>query len=379
MSTASVALPGRSRLARARAALTPAEWRRLGAMGAVIAGLHVVGFVTLLVFVVPEHYNLGASGAFGIGIGITAYTLGLRHAFDADHIAAIDNTTRKFMADGKRPLSVGFFFSLGHSTVVFVLALLFSLGFRELAGQVESDGSTLHQVTGVIGTTVSGAFLYLIGIANLVVLIGVVRVFRRMHGGDYDEREMERRLESRGMMNRLYGRFTGAVKKPWQMYPLGILFGVGFDTATEVALLFLAAGVAVSGIPWYAILCLPILFAAGMSLLDTIDGCFMNFAYGWAFAEPVRKVYYNITVTGLSVAVALIIGTIELASVLGDQLNLSGGVWDWVANVDLNSVGFVVVGLFAATWAIALVVWRFGRIEQRFSPRATAAGERVAD
>jgi len=348
-------------------------------MGAVILGLHVVGFVTLLAFVVPEHYDLGRSGVFGIGIGITAYTLGLRHAFDADHIAAIDNTTRKFMADGKRPLSVGFFFSLGHSTVVFVLALLFSLGIRALAGQVESDTSTLHDVTGLIGTTVSGTFLYLIGIVNLILLVGVVRVFRRMRSGEFDEREMERRLESRGMMNRFYGRFTRAVREPWQMYPLGVLFGVGFDTATEIALLFLAAGAAVSGIPWYAILCLPILFAAGMSLLDTIDGCFMNFAYGWAFAQPVRKVYYNITITGLSVAVALIIGTVELASVLGDQLRLTGGVWDWVANVDLNSVGFVVVGLFVATWAVALAVWHFGRIEQRWAAGGGAAGEQVTD
>lgn len=190
---------------------------------------------------------------------------------------------------------------------------------------------------------------------------------------------MERRLESRGTMNRFYGRFARAVKAPWHMYPLGVLFGVGFDTATEVALLFLAAGAAVSGIPWYAMLCLPILFAAGMSLLDTIDGCFMNFAYGWAFAEPVRNAYYNITITGLSVAVALIIGTIELASVAGDRLSLTGGVWDWAANADLNSVGFVVVGLFVATWAIALAVWRLGRIEQRLSPRGAATGERMAD
>jgi len=348
-------------------------------MAIVVAGLHVIGFVTLLAVVVPEHYDLGGSGVFGIAIGTTAYALGLRHAFDADHIAAIDNATRKFLADGKRPLSVGFFFSLGHSTVVFALALLLGLGVKALAGQVETEGSALHGATGLIGATVSGTFLYVIGIVNLILLVGVVRVFRRMRGGEYDEREMERRLESRGIMNRFYRRFTRSLREPWQMYPLGVLFGLGFDTATEVALLFLAAGAAVGGIPWYAILCLPILFAAGMSLLDTIDGCFMSFAYGWAFAEPVRRVYYNITITGLSVAVALIIGTVELASVIGDRLKLEGGVWDLVAGVDLNSVGFVVVGLFVATWAIALAVWRFGRIERRWAPGGEAAGEPSAE
>ena len=250
-------------IGRVRGALSPAEWARAGGLAAAVIGLHVVGFGLLFGVVVPHHFSLGAGGAFTAGVGLTAYTLGLRHAFDADHIAAIDNTTRKLMNDGQRPLGVGFFFSLGHSTVVFALALLFALGVRALAGQVQDDGSTLHSATGLIGTGVSGAFLYVIAGLNLVVLVGIVRVLRDMRGGTYSEAELEELLRSRGLMNRLLGRFTNAVTKPWQMYPLGVLFGLGFDTATEVALLFLAAGAAGAGLPWYAILCLPVLFAAG--------------------------------------------------------------------------------------------------------------------
>jgi len=347
--------------------LTPPEWRRAAGLAIAILGLHALGFFILLVLVVPREFSLGAEGVFGLGIGITAYTLGLRHAFDADHIAAIDNTTRKLMTEGQRPLSVGFFFSLGHSTVVFALAFAFAIGIQALAGPVEDGGSALQQAAGLIGTTVSGTFLYIIAIINLVVLVGIVKVFRRMREGNYDEQALEHHLNSRGFANRFLGRLTGPVKKPWHMYPLGVLFGLGFDTATEIALLFLAAGVAFSGLPFYAILCLPILFAAGMSLLDTIDGAFMNFAYGWAFSKPVRKVYYNITITGLSVAVALIIGTVQLLSILTEKLALTGGLWDLVGSVDLNLVGYLIVGLFVVTWLIALAVWRLARIEERWT------------
>jgi nickel/cobalt transporter (NiCoT) family protein len=357
---------GASRRARIRGALTPAEWRRVAGLAAVIAGLHAVGFFILLALVVPHSYSLGSSGVFGLGLGITAYTLGLRHAFDADHIGAIDNTTRKLMADGQRPLSVGFFFSLGHSTIVFILGVLVTVGVRGLSGAVESEGSALHKATGLIGPTVSGTFLIVIGILNLVVLVGIVRIIGRMRRGAFDEAELEQQLDRRGGMNRVLGPATRLVSKPWHMYPLGCLFGLGFDTATEIALLVLAGAGAASGLPFYAILCLPILFAAGMSLLDTIDGAFMNFAYGWAFSRPIRKIFYNLTVTGLSVAVALLIGTIELLSVLADRLSLSGGLWDVVANLDLNVVGYLVVALIVVTWAIAVAVWRFGRIEERW-------------
>jgi high-affinity nickel-transport protein len=336
-------------------------------MVAVVAGLHVIGFTTLIVLVARGHAHVGSTGAFTIGVGVTAYTLGLRHAFDADHIAAIDNTTRKLMAEGKQPLSVGFWFSLGHSTIVFTLAFLLSIGIRSLAGPVTHAGSQLHQVTGWIGTLVSGSFLYVIAAINIVILLGIIRVFRELKTGTYDERTLQQHLDQRGLMNRFLGRLTRRVSAPKHMYPVGMLFGLGFDTATEVALLVLAAGAAGAGLPFYAILCLPILFAAGMSLLDSIDGSFMNFAYGWAFSKPVRKVFYNITITGLSVAVALVIGTIELGGLAAQRLNLSGSFWSWFENIDINLLGFVIVGMFVATWAIALAVWRFGRIEERWS------------
>src|SRR4051794_25896947 len=242
-------MSGPSRWTRIKAALTPQEWRRAGLLAAAVIGLHVVGFFILLALVVPHDYRLGSSGAFGLGIGITAYTLGLRHAFDADHIGAIDNTTRKLMSEGQRPLSVGFFFSLGHSSIVFLLGLLVSLGVKGLGGEVANDGSSLHQTTGVIGPLVSGTFLVLIGILNLTILVSILGIFRRMRHGDFDEEELGEQLDSRGFMNRLYGRATGAIRKPWQMYPLGMLFGLGFDTATEVALLVLAGGAAASGLP----------------------------------------------------------------------------------------------------------------------------------
>jgi high-affinity nickel-transport protein len=354
---------------RRRLSLDAAQWRTLAIMAAVVIGLHVVGFVLLFAVVAPHHYRLGASGTFAIGTGITAYTLGMRHAFDADHISAIDNTTRKLMAEDKSPMSVGFFFSLGHSSVVFVLAFLFSIGIKALNGPVTHGGSQLHNVTSWIGTGVSGTFLYVIAALNLVILFGIVKVFRQMRTGNYDEAQLEHHLQSRGLMNRFLGRFTRAITKPWQMYPLGLLFGLGFDTATEVALLFLAAGAAGAGLPFYAILCLPILFAAGMSLLDTIDGSFMNFAYGWAFSRPVRKVFYNMAVTGLSVAVAAVIGTIELGGLFARKLNAHGAFWSWIEHININALGFIIVGMFAATWIVALTVWRVWHIEERWNGR----------
>jgi len=355
--------------------MTRAEWTRLAGMAAFIIGLHVVGWFVLAAIVAPNHYTVGTK-TFGVGIGLTAYTLGMRHAFDADHIAAIDNTTRKLMHEGKRPLSVGFWFSLGHSSIVFGLALLLSFGIKSLADPVQNDDSTLHDVTGWIGTTVSGTFLYAIAVVNLLILGGIWKLFRRMREGVYDEAALEEQLNNRGLMNRLLGRVMKSVTKPWQMYPVGLLFGLGFDTATEIALLVLAGSSAASGLPWYAILCLPVLFAAGMCLLDTIDGSFMNFAYEWAFSQPVRKVYYNLTITGLSVAVALIIGTVELLDLVADKANLHGAFWNWVSGLDLNTVGYVIVGLFVLTWAVALTVWRFGDIESKWTAglRAAEAG-----
>ena len=344
-------------------------------MVAAVAALHVIGWATLVFLVAPEHFTVGQK-TLGIGIGLTAYTLGMRHAFDADHISAIDNTTRKLMGEGQRPLTVGFWFSLGHSSVVFGLSVLLAFGIKALAGSVEDDSSTLHQVTGLIGTSVSGGFLYLIAAINIVILLGILRVFRDMRRGVYDEAQLEEHLNNRGFMNRILGRVMKVVSKPWQMYPIGVLFGLGFDTATEVALLILAGSSAAAGLPWYAILCLPVIFAAGMSLFDSIDGSFMNFAYGWALANPVRKVYYNLIITGLSIAVALVIGTIEVLGLLADEFGWTGRFWDDVSGIDLNVLGFVIVGLFVATWIVSLVVWRFGRIEERWG---TALARPVVD
>jgi len=358
--------------------LTASEKRTVIGMAGTVVGLHVLGFFILLVLVAPHRYSLGTAGGFTIGLGLTAYTLGMRHAFDADHISAIDNTTRKLMAEDKRPLSVGFWFSLGHSTIVFALSFLFAIGVRALSGQVQRDGSSLHSITSWIGTSVSGTFLFGIAALNVVILVGILKVLRQMRDGTFSEQQLDAQLDSRGLMNRFFGRFTKAVGKSWHMYPIGVLFGLGFDTASEVALLFLAAGAAGAGLPFYAILCLPILFAAGMSLLDTIDGSFMNFAYGWSFSKPVRKIYYNITITGLSVMVAFMIGTVELAGLFAQELGAQGGFWQWVENININELGFVIVELFIATWAVALAIWHFGRIEERWTARAAERDPAVA-
>lgn len=357
---------------RVRDSFSPAERRSLTGMFGFIFLLHVVGW-GLLIFATSHHYHLATKSALGIGTGVLAYTLGMRHAFDADHIAAIDNTTRKFMSEGKRPMSVGFFFSLGHSSVVFALTLLLGFGAHALGAQVRNNNSALHHYGGLVGTLVSGSFLYLIAILNLVILIGIVKLFIQMRQGRFDDSELEKHLNSRGFMMRFFGPIARSIDRPGKMYPLGILFGLGFDTATEVAFLVLAGTSVASGLPIWAILSLPILFAAGMSLLDTIDGSFMNFAYGWAFSKPVRKVYYNITITGLSVFVALYIGTLELMQVLSTQLNLHGGLWTYARGFNINSAGFTIVGLFIGIWAFALLYWKYGKVEERWERAAVAA------
>ncbi|MBV8931136.1 MAG: HoxN/HupN/NixA family nickel/cobalt transporter [Kutzneria sp.] len=341
------------------------DWWRTGGLLAVIAALHLVAFGILAVLVAPHHYKVGTE-VFGLGLGVTAYTLGMRHAFDADHIAAIDNTTRKLMADGKRPLSVGFWFALGHSTIVVLLAAGIAAGVRE-ATTLTSDNSSARQSLGTISTLASGSFLYLIAALNLVALAGIWRVFKSMRAGQFNEHELAKHLDNRGFMNRLLGRLTKSISRPGQMYPVGVLFGIGFDTATEVTLMVMAGSGAAAGLPWYAIVCLPLLFAAGMSLFDTLDGTFMNFAYHWAFSNPVRKVYYNLTITGLSIAVAFLIGTIELVGILHDQLGLTDPVTGWISGIDLNNVGFVIVGLFVVVWACALGYWRIAKVEHRWN------------
>lgn len=336
-------------------------------MYAVVALLHVLGWGTLVAFVLPGHFSLGTHGTFGIGLGITAYTLGLRHAFDPDHIAAIDNTTRKLKEDRQQPMSVGFWFSLGHSTVVVVMVALIAFGVHSLAGEVAKGNSWLEKYGDLFGTLVSGVFLMIIGVLNLVILLGIIGVFRRMRHGEYDEATLEQQLANRGMMNRFFGRLMNIVTKPWHIYPIGVLFGFGFDTVTEVALLVIAGAAVAGSVPWYAVLVLPILFTAGMSVMDTSDGVFMNSAYGWAFARPVRKVFYNMTVTAISVFVAVVIGIIEVLHVIADTAAISHGPLAAVADFDPDWLGYALVGLFVAAWLTALAIWRFGRIEQRWS------------
>ena len=361
-----------TRRERVRATFSPREWRRLFSMFGFIALLHVLGW-GILIYAAGQHFDLGSHKMLGVGTGVLAYTLGMRHAFDADHIAAIDNTTRKFMAEGKRPMSTGFFFSLGHSSVVFALTLILGLGVHALGGQVRDTHSGLHHYGGLIGTVVSGGFLYLIAILNLIILVGIVKLFVEMRQGRFNDAELEKHLDARGFMMRFFGPLARSVDAPWKMYPIGVLFGLGFDTATEVAFLVLAGTSVAAGLPLWALLSLPILFAAGMSLLDTVDGSFMNFAYGWAFSKPVRKVYYNIAITGLSVVVALYIGTLELLQVLAGQLHLRGGLWNYAANFNINAAGFTIVGIFVGVWAFALLYWRYGRVEERWERAAVRA------
>jgi nickel/cobalt transporter (NiCoT) family protein len=328
--------------------LSRAEWLRLSGLGGAVVALHVVGWG---LFVWYSRTNVALAG-----LGTLAYTFGLRHAFDADHIAAIDNTTRKFLQEEKRPLGVGFFFSLGHSTIVLALATSLALG----ASAVQSRIPTFQHWGGYVGAGVSGTFLWIIGVLNLLVLVDVVRIFRELRSGTLDEERLEQRLLERGLMSRLFiGRFASRIRSSWQMYPLGVLFGLGFDTATEVGLLALSAGVATHHVPFLAVLSLPILFAAGMSLMDTVDGAFMSHAYGWAFSHPVRKVYYNLTVTSLSVMVALGIGTVELLQVLAP--------WPWLDTLDFGTLGYAIVALFVLTWAASLAVWKLARVEQRWT------------
>lgn len=325
--------------------------RSLIGMAAVVAGLHVAGFGGLLLLSAPHTLTLGA--------GVLAYSLGLRHAIDPDHLAAIDNVTRSLNArrarDGSRPWSVGFWFSLGHASVVFGLVTLLAIGVRSLADELSSDDSGLHTLAAVIGPSVSGIFLWALGLANLAATVGIVRVFGAMCHGQFSEHELEQHLASRGLLNRILRPVTRAVREPWHMYPIGFLFGLGFDTATEVGLLALAGGSAVLELPFYAVLVLPVLFAAGMSLVDTVDGATTSAAYDWAFARPIRRVYYSLAVTSVSVLLALAIGTIELLDVAG------------VTTVGIDSLGVVVLSVLALAWAAAAAIWRFGRIEQRWA------------
>ncbi len=360
----------RGRLRAVRGALTRAEWGCCGGMALVIAALNVLGWGIFIVAVEPHHFRFQGLG-LGLGVAFTAWTLGARHAFDADHISAVDNTTRKLMSDGKRPLGTGFFFALGHSTIIMVAGVGLGVAAGAVFGAVVKPSSGYEIIGGVVGTSMAAAFLYLIAGLNVVVLAGILRVFRGLRAGLFDEAELERQLQARGMMWRFFGRFMRSISKTRHMFFVGLIFGIGFDTTTEVLLLAATAAAATQGLPWYAVLALPLLFSGGMTLFDTLDGCFMNFAYGWAFARPVRKVYYNVVITGLSVAVAFLVGTIEIIGLLSAELRIHGGFWDFMANFDINKAGFAIAALFVVVWAVAIAVWKLGNIDRRWLP-ATA-------
>jgi high-affinity nickel-transport protein len=360
------------RLHTIRVSLSATEWARLTGMFAFILALNVTGWLIFVLYVMPHHFDykgLGTSQGLGVGLGvaITAWFLGFRHAFDADHISCIDNTTRKLMADGKRPLGTGFFFSFGHSTVIVAVGVGITFAARAVFGAMVNPDSAYETAGGTIGTLLSATFLYLIAVLNLIVLAGIFKVFREMRSGTYNEEQLEAQLQARGLMYRFFGRFMKSINHTWQLYFVGIVFGIGFDTTTEVVLLAATAYAAIQGLPFFAVLALPFLFSGGMMLFDTLDGCFMNFAYGWAFARPVRKVYYNLVITGLSIGAAFIIGTIEILGILTNEFHLSGGFWDIMANFNINVAGFCIAGLFVLVWAVALTYWRVGKVEDRWS------------
>ena len=345
--------------AHSRDALTARVQRRktLAWMGAGIVLLHLLGWGGFFLLVLPHGYTAAGGAGFGIGLAVTAYLLGVRHAFDADHIAAVDNTSRKLAAGGNPPVSTGFWFALGHSTVVLLAVGLLAAGVHAVAGQLSDDGSVLKQFAGVWGPAVSGTFLLLIGAINLLALRGIIRAYRKLRAGAYNDVELESALDQRGVVARLLAPVSRRVDKAWKLYPLGFLFGLGLDTATTIGL-FVVAGGAVVVLPWQAVMVLPLLFTAGMVLFDSLDGILMSRVYRWAFDRPERKVFYNLVITGVSVLAAFGVGIVVLGGLLTETLSLSSGPVAWVGNLDLEYLGFAVVGLFAAAWIAAYGIWK---------------------
>jgi high-affinity nickel-transport protein len=337
--------------------------RRLIGIYAILIGFNLAVWAALLL----------ASSRYGLLLGLApvAYGFGLRHAVDPDHIAAIDNTTRKLMQDGKRPVAVGFFFSLGHSTIVFCLSLLIALS----AAFVKTNLPGMRNVGTVIGTSVSGTFLLIIALINLVVLVDIYRTWRKVvRGGTYDNETLDAYLSQRGLLARLFRPLLRVVTSSWHMYVIGLLFGLGFDTASEVGILGMSATAGAGGMPVWLILLLPLLFVAGMSLIDTTDGIAMLGAYGWAYIRPVRKLYYNMNITLISVLVALFIGGIEVLQVISTETGASGGIWTWANNVPFADMGYYIIGIFLVSWLIAVAVFKIRRIDRLDDVAPTTAG-----
>jgi high-affinity nickel-transport protein len=297
-----------------------------------------------------------------LGTAFLAWSLGLRHAVDADHIAAIDNVTRKLMQEGKRPVAVGFMFSLGHSTIV----ILGSLAIAAVALGLQKHLDHYRAIGGVIGTLVSSVFLLAIAVVNLIILRSVYATFRRVRRGEpYVDEDLDLLLANRGFLARIFKPIFAMVRRSWHMYPLGFLFGLGFDTATEIGVLGISAAEASRGLPLWAIAVFPVLFAAGMSLVDTMDNILMLGAYGWAYIKPIRKLYYNLTITSVSVVVALVVGGIEALGLLGDQLHLQGMFWGFIGRLNSNFgvLGFCIVGIFALAWVVSIAIYKLRRLE----------------
>ncbi len=319
----------------------------------------MIGVATLVGFTISV--VVGRLSVQLAALGILAYTFGLRHGVDADHIVAIDNTTRKLLQEGQRPLTVGIWFSLGHSTIVVGLIVALVLATKTVVNQIP----LLQSSGAIIGTAVSGIFLFLIGFINAIIVIGIYHTFKTMKQGKLDESELENLLEKRGFLNRYFGSLFKIVRKPWQTYPIGLLFGLGFDTASEIALIALTVGIGVSSsIPLWMILVLPFLFTCGMVLVDTTDGVAMLAAYSWAFLKPIRKIYYNLTVTVISVAVAFAIGGVELLQVLSNELNLNGPFWRSLGTLDFESMGFAIIGIFVVSWLVSVGYWKYKRYDE---------------
>ena len=350
-----------------RIRFTRDEIPRLVAMFGLIAALHIIGWGRFVHYngIARIHQITGSDHKLVYaGAGTLAYTFGLRHAFDADHISAVDDTTRYLLQKGKRPLAVGLFFSLGHSTVVFTFVTAIAI----VATKAKAFQEAFQGTGGIIGTLVSGSFLYLIAALNLAVLSGIIRVWRQAKRGTYSVEELDELLAKRGFMNRIFrGKYNQFINHSWQMYPVGLLFGLGFDTATQVGLIAIAGTTAIAGgLPPLAIIALPIIFAAGMSLMDTIDGVFMSKAYGWAFMSPVRKIYYNITTTGLSIFVAFAIGTVEIVGLIIDKAGLTGQPWDFIAGIDINLAGRIIVAIFLVVWIGAVLNWKWRKLDEKY-------------
>ncbi len=324
----------------------------------------LIGTATILGFTAST--IVGKLSVLLAGLGIIAYTFGLRHAVDADHIAAIDNTTRKLMQDNQRPFTVGMWFSLGHSVIVVCLIVGLIIATRTIIGHIpvlQSEGA-------IVGTTVSGVFLWLIGLANLAIVFSIYRIFKEVRQGKLKQGELENLLDNRGFLNRYFRPLFKVVQRPWQIFPIGVLFGLGFDTASEVALIAISVGIGVSSsVPIWMILVLPLMFTCGMVLIDTTDGVTMRLAYGWAFMNPVRKIYYNLTVTVISVLVALAIGSAELIQVGAKELNLAGDFWSWLNNLDFESIGYGIILIFLVTWLVSVAVWKIKRFDQIYAPK----------